>query len=759
MNERESTGAPVYLLYGPKAWVVDEARRLAPATQRQIWLDSVQAPAAWQGMRTLLAETAALVAPAAFAALVACHRPVLAVLDPAWASALTIDERDARDALRADWLSYDSHGLVNRQPLLTAAARLIAEVVEAAEAVIVVPELAELDPQTGYALREALRVERRRLHGLCLGHDPAFSTPPKLRWGVPVTWRLEQVRSLLCDYRLCPGHRVAWLRGPGGSHVLAPPAHDTWSAPGPDTIALDALRAPGLPSASALARALSAMQWAFEAYAFSSAFQLGLALEPHAHMLDRAQQATHAAVTAIAAANLHFVDVPTPGFDEPLYKMYERATALATTTEGAASLAIRLALAKIDRGGPDAERWLDHASALLPQIEDPLRTLYHRAWLAIVAALDQIHHDDLAAADLEIQRACAALDQAEVRSRAALSPACADRLTRDALRARFIVLSHGVIRAFHVVHPLAARWFTQVESANVSPELRLDVFHWALLEDAQDNKAMIHERCRAGIRDAETWWDSRSWYLYQALAADCAYRLGRPAVAAAHLRALLSHGAFGNTGAALVGEVRSLALRALLRSGDHAAFDDAEARWLADASAPGHPEAHALKALALAMRGECDAVASALDTAIELAVEQGDHGMMLHVAVIAAQAMLRAQKDDEARQLLASAWELAEDEPGRFSQAVLPHDCVRLCVLQVRLTAASDAITFRALELLPASMSESETWWDVTELLEQAITCHRRGAVLSSSARSGLALVRRLAGNRVEWRSRLDALP
>jgi hypothetical protein len=730
-------------------------------------------------MRQLMACAADLVERSAFDRIIARNRPVIAMLYPEQPIALTADERASSMAVRADLQSHYTHSTASWRPLIEIAAVLIADVVEMTGAVISVPELANLDPQTAYALIEAARTHRQRLSSLYVGHDPAFARSPTWVWGVPVSWRLEQIRAQLCDYQLCPRSREVWLHDPGEATSVPPVPENAWNTRSPDAIALATLAAlsetqPVAPAV--LDDCVSALRWATEVYAFAQAFQIGALLEPYRERLDRAAQANHAWLTAVAATNAHFVDTATPGFDEPLYAMYERALALCSDPVMHASLSTRLAFAAVERGGGKVGAYLERATALVHGLEAPLAASYYRAWLAIAHALDRIHDADLLAADHHAQIACTMFTQAAVLAGTTLPRPQAERLQREASCARFMVMAHCATHAAGIDDTLAARWLAQAEAEQTTPVghvdvehaehtrvsalavLRFEVFHWVLLRQSDDDWRLVYERCRVGIHDAEHYWDARSWYLYHAVAAECAYRMGLSADAAVHCRRLLAAGAFGSPGIALVGDIRPLALRVLLRVGDHAAVLALVERWQADPTSPPSAESRALTAGAYAVLGERSSAMAALGVAIEDAVELGEHVAMLRVATMVVQVLIQLNDRDEAIRALDNVWELAEDEPGQFSGAISPSDCLRLCTLHVQLIGMTGVLLVRALALLPQCLSDAESWWDITTLLDQLVCWYRRGGQLPPEAIAALTIVRRFARDRTEWQARLCLL-
>jgi hypothetical protein len=621
-----------------------------------------------------------------------------------------------------------------------------------------VPELADLDATTGHALLAAWRTHRRRLCGLWIGHEPALVRPAELAWGVPVCWTIAQVRAQLCDYQLAPGCRVTWLAAHGPTAPIPPAA----ASPGPDAHALAVLdatipprldaraeldAAPG-PAADALAGCIAAMRWAIEAFAFGAAFRIGARLEDHRDRLDRAGQAAHAQLTAIAATCAHFVDTATPGFDERLDAMYARAIELAGDPVDAAALVVRRAFAAVERGGANPASHLDAAAARLAQVSDDQGGSYHAAWLAVARALHQLHDAPRAVAARVVEQACATIDQADRHAAAAGVPAH----RRDLASARFVILAHAAREAAPGDPDRAARWLAQAarDRAHLPVVHRFEVLHWVLLPQRDDDRAVIYERCVEGIRDAERCWEARAWYLYRALAADSAYRLGRLVDATVHVRALLAIARFGHPGIALVGDLDALARRVLFRAGAVAELA------AVTGAAASEAEAQALIARVAAGRGDPTAADAAIEQAIERAVTCGAQAAMCRVAVIAVQVMHALGRGAEACAALDSAWQLAEDEPGAWSAAVAPSDCLRLCLAEAALRGAPAALVERALAVLPACMADADSWWDVDDVLDLLIA--RPEAAASDLARAGLAVVRRLARNRTTWRARLAAL-
>lgn len=749
------------------AEIVRQTARSGPSSPIA-WLGRAPDAGAWEGTRQLTARAAELLAPAAFDDLRARHRPVLALLYPEAGLALTAPERAARDALCADPRSLSTHSAGSWLPLIQAAAALIADALAATRAVAAVPELAWLDAQTRHALVEAFRVHGERLAGLHVGHDPAQTSEPVRVWGVPVTWDAARIQLQLCDYQLAPRSEVRWLDGradgDGDDDDGIPPALvNAWSGRSPDAIALATLAGSAPPSSAALDDGVRALRWASRAHAFRAAFRIGALLEPHRHRLDPAAQAEHAALTAIAATSTHFVDVATPGFDDQLYAMHERAIALAPDAMSHAALSVRLAFAGVDRSAPAVDAYLARAGASVQAVADGPWARYLAAWNSVVQALHALHRHDLTAADGCAQAACAQFTAAAERAAAAWPAPEADRMQREAACGRFLVLSHAAIHAGGTDDDRASRWRAQAEHERASvPVVALfEVFHWVLLRQRDDDRAAIYERCLVGLRDAERCWEARSWWLYHAIAADCAYRTGRSREAAAHCRPLLAMTARNpaNPLLAWAGDVRPLALRALLRSGDHAAFHALAQRCLADPAGPPPAELRAQIAAAHAACGEPASARDALERAVDDAVAGGDRAAMLRVATLAAQVMARLDDRAEALRALGSAWDLAEDEPGQFADPIAAPDRLRLCVLQARLAGPTGALLSRACAALPASLADAESWWDVAELLDLLAGWLPHDGPPSPEIEAGLATVRRLAPQRADWRAALDRLP
>lgn len=754
--------APIHVLFGSHGRVVAEIMRRTPSSSPIAWLMGNPAEAsAWEGTRQLTAQAAELLEPGAFEHLLARHRAVLALLYPEVTITLTEQDRAVRDGLGADPRSLYTHSAVSWQPLIQAAATLIADALAAMNAVAAVPELARVDVQTRHALVEAFRAHGGRLAGLHVGHDPALADDPLVVWGVPVTWEVARIQLQLCDYQLGPCCEVLWLQGDGAAAVPLGPVN-AWSGRPPDATALVALAAPTPPSRTALDACVFALRWAASVYAFQVAFRLGVLLEPHRPLLDPAARAEHATLTAIAATNSHFVDVPTPGFDDLLYATYERAIELAPDAVAMAALSVRLAFAGVDRGAPAVKRYIDRARSSVQALADEPWASYHGAWLSIAQALHELHLRDLAAADGFAQAACAQFASAVDRAAAMWPAPQADRLRREASCGRFLVLSHCAIHAGGVDDERASRWLAQAEQerAHVPTMALFEVSHWVLLRHRDDDRMLIYERCVMGIRDAERCWESRSWCLYQGIAADCAYRIGRDHEAAEHCRELLRLSA-NNPGNPLIswaGDIRPLALRVFLRTSDHPAFVELAQRCLTDPQGPAPAEVRAQIAYAHAMRGEPANARAAIDLAIDEAIAGGDRVTMLRVATLAVQIMVVLDDRVEALHALDSAWDLAEDEPGQFAEAVPPSDLLRLCVVQSRIGGATSALLSRACGLLPSSLADAESWWDITELLAVIVDWHQCGGALSPDMRAGLSSVRRLASNRADWRAALHRL-
>jgi hypothetical protein len=760
MSAADVTRAWIHVMYGARGRVVAEVSRLASTRSPIAWLDGdAEAPHAWQGLRQLAACAADVAGPAALAKVTARHRHVLAILYPEMRADLDDDEAARSRALCADQRSHYTYSWASLQPLIQAAASLVVDLLVLTSAVVSVPELADLDALSRFALFEAFRVHGGRLIGLCVGHDPALARPPELQWGVPVNGGIAPVRGQLCDYQLSPDCRISWLAELGPSRASPGVPMNVWSAASPDASARGVLGAQSAAQAQ-LEHCMFAMRWAFESYAFEQVFRLGLLLEPHRLRLAPEMQAEHASLTATAASNVNFVDRPTPGFDETLFAMYERAIALCADPDAAASLATRLAFAAVDRRGARVDERLERATVMVARLDDSVWTSYLGAWLAVSLALHELHREDLAAAYSYQRRASAALERAVVLGIRALSRPLADRLQYEASCVRFMILAHCAVHAAGLDDRMAAQWLAETEEARsgVPSFLMFEIFHWALLPQRDEDRRCVYERCCAGIHDAEGLWNARSWYFYVALAADSMYRLGDAREAAEQLCKLLARGSFGNPARAQVGDLGELALRVFLRAGYLAELLDTAERWLADPSATDSAVARAMMGWALAVRGDGPGAATTLDAAIEDAVAGGDRRTLLCVAIIVVQVMMVRRDDAEALRALDSAWQLAEHETGQFSDDVSAQDCLQLCLLQGRLVGPTHQVVARALALLPSCLRSAESWWDVTELLDHALACRDRDAALPADARAGVALVRRLVHNRPEWRPRLDLL-
>lgn len=743
------------MIYGSSGPVVEEIAREVPVSARIVWLTGEPvAPPAWQGTRQLIAFAADVLARGAFDALLARHRPAVAALYPERAIELSGDERSA--VLHADPRSLHTHSMASWQPLLQAVAALVADALEATGATVAVPELARLDAATSHALVEVFRCHGERLAGLRLGHDLAWATEPILVWGVPVTCSIAQVRRQLANYQLAPLVEVVQVVGTDEAVVPSGPVND-WSGPTPDAIALGMLDEAAPRSPAALAACVRAQRWASEVYAFGAAFRIGALLEPQRAQLDRAAQAEHAALTAVAATNTCFVDTATPGFDEPLYAMYELAIELATDPIAVAALAVRLAFARVDRAAPEVERYLARASASVGVLADALWAQYYGAWLEIARALHELHRRDLAAVDRAAREACAGLDAAVAAATAAWPPPQSERFAREAAYARFLVLSHGAAYAADKDDARAARWLAHAEreSARGAAFALYEVFHWVLIRQREVDWQVLHARCLAGIRDAERDWQAANACIYRAVAADCAYRCGRVAEAVTHYRRLLALDVPGNPAVAWVGDIRARALRAFLRAGDGAACAALGARLVAE---PAPVEIRGLVARALAAQGDQAGAIAAVERAIDEAVDEGAHVTMLRVALIAAQVMSALDDRAELSRALDTAWELATDSSGAWSEVASPADRLHLCVLQAHASGATKDLLARACAELPASLSDAESWWDIAELLDVIAAWQAPGAALPAEIYSELSVVRLSARYRADWQATLAKL-
>jgi tetratricopeptide (TPR) repeat protein len=747
----------IFMLYGASgpvtAWIEHAA-----ATARVAWLggESVEPPA-WHGARQLIAFAADALAEDAFAAVIARHRPIVAALYPERANepALSDDEHAVRAALAADPRSLHTHSAASRHPLVLAIAALLADAIAATGAIVAVPALAWLDALTARTLIEVFRGHGDRLAGLYVGHDLAAAIAPILVWGQPVTWTAAYVRAQLADFQLAPRVEVVHVSGAGEARWPTGPTN-AWSAPTLEAIAL-AILARSSASADELALCVRAQRWASEVYACSAAFRIGVLLEPFAARLDRAAHAEHAALTAVAATNTHFVDVATPGFDGPLYAMYERALALTRDPIAAAALAVRCAFAGVDRAADDVEPFLARAAASVAAVHAAPWADYFAAWLDIAHAVHALHRHDLVAADRATRAACAALDRAVVAVTAAWPSVHAERLAREAAYARFLVLSHDASAAIGEDDARAARWLAEAEAeaAHGAELARYEVFHWVLIEDQHD-WPLHYARCLAGIRDAERDWQAVHACVYRAAAADGAYRLGRLDDAVAHYQRLLTFDTDVNPAVDWLREVRPRALRAFIRAGDRAACLALARRMLTE---PGASSSSAdVIAHALAMCGERAEAIALLEQAIDAAVDAGEHVAMLRVAIVAAQVMRALADRDELGRALDTAWGLAIEDDGTWA-AVTPADArLRLCLLQAHATSATVDLLARACAALPACVADVESGWDIAELLALIAAWRAPDAALPTEIATDLCVLQAHAHARADWQAGLSAI-
>lgn len=681
----------------------------------------------WNGARSLIEELRSRRGDAAIDAVLARHRPAASCVPGLFDTAeLDPGERCERRALAAVQESHLSHNLLVQAPLFTAWADLLADLLAGEDGPLVVEELSRLDRESLAALRALYRVHPDAAPPLVAGFDPtrrpAEPDADGLLWDDP---NQDALRVALA-FAALDGGRVDDL-GRGSDDPAPPPRLEVEKSAGEvsavDERALAILRTRRPLGADSRLVAVEAVRQSFACFSFTTALRLGLELLAAGPALSAEERADVHGIVALAAHNRQFRSDGNQALARFLEHHLERALAAEERPARRSCLCYRLAVTRGRRRKDFAAGCTWAARAIEEAREAPVpawQRAHLEAWgrnIRAYALMGQRRLDD-ATADCEA--AFVLLDRVLAeRSGPALDDP--DPLVRETAYTHSLLADNlAALAKLHHDEAGFARWKTVADEIAVAvPGLtRFEAILWIDLHRAAGHPDLALPRAEAGREAARREQDPLREYSYTVQMADLVDRLGDPERSLELYReAIALRQRLGDP--EVLRPLQPIAAMVALRHGDAAAaqtlIDDALAAAADDAA----------RAQLLARRGRVFAVLSEatlaeqdLNRAIDLASADGHRDVLLDVAILAAGAARQLGRDEEAREALTRALEIAEVDDA--SEENTPPPAALLFAAELGLAELGEAPRerlIRALRLLPKALEDTETWWMLNRLL------------------------------------------
>jgi len=506
------------------------------------------------------------------------------------------------------------------------------------------------------------------------------------------------------------------------------------------------------------------MQAAFAGFAFTTTLRLGLALFEHEPELTPEQAADAHGLLALSAHNRQFRSGGNIRLAEFLRRHLERAFRAETRPGHRSAVAYRLAVThgrRMKHIGAGIE-WADQAiqesqSARIEGVD----AANLESWGRNIRAFMLTGRDRLEEAATECESAFHRLSAIlETRPDPLSSP---DACLREIVFSRSLLADNlAAIAQMAGDSDRLETWKGIADQLTEEvPELeRYEARHWIAIYRKKLRLDAAADKARRGLDAARASQDALREYRYTVESADLEYRLGDAKAALAgfeqanELRRRLEEPGF-------LKPVRLSAAAAAARAGNVAKAQD----WVRQALDRLDPSADDARAQILAFlgrlaarRSDGDEAESRINEAIALAVDSGERDTLLAVAVAAGRASQHLERADEASRAYRQALEIAgsqgSGEPAPPPPAALEL-AVHLGLWEIEPNRPSADAAVRCLTLLPAALTEAETWWHLPRIVGMVSDCNQLGLELPGTPEldASLQTLRDAVGQR-ETRSR-----
>jgi len=646
---------------------------------------------------------------------------------PSLAGTLSSTERAEREKLAARLDGHLGHnGLISR-PLFHKWAAFLLDLMAEGKFTIAVPSLHDLELESLAVVNSIYQVYADRAPPLVVGYDPEGPDPEADDDGI--VWPLPRaaVLTTALTFQAEPDAEILDLAAAKSPKVTGASWLDdqvSYTDEDLEAQAYLALRGSTDSRPGELATlVVPAMQAAFRAYGWTSALRLGVELLAQGPELTPAHAAEVHGIVGLAAHNRQF---RTESGNSRLEAFLERHFRLALESEKRPAIrsahSYRLAVT-LGRRHKDFEAALPWADKAIEEARAPglvgLQSAYLEAWGRNIRAFVLAFTGRSQQAVEDAETAFALLEDA-----ADQAPHRGDE-TRNPWDAEFsrVVLAHNLVALGLLNGDMerALRW--QQTACEIDAEYpgiaKLEAKGWLALYSLSLRFDLALPQVLKGLTCAQADRDLVMEFRLTRDAGDVCYRLGEAERAhefferARELRARL-----GNPPSLLPQEVSMAA--AAVRAGRYEAARQVLEHALADPWyqwPDAQAEVLAWIGLMHAAAGEGRKADSAMDQAIDRAVESGKRDTLLRIAVAAGSACRLLGRPKEAEEAYRRAVDLAKvDDAGGA-----PPPAAEWLRAELGLSGHAGAESdperlVQALRLLPEALQDEECWWDLSRL-------------------------------------------
>ena len=682
---------------------------------------------AWHGLRTLIETLPSIRTPNEIESLREEHWSALARVpglfgpnedqDPDNGSSRPLMAAGTRPLMAARTLSHLSHNFLLQKPLFEALADFVNAATADTDTRLVVPDLAVLDRESLGLLRTLFRRHPQTAPSLIAGFDPDRVTPEPDADGLIWELNSEEVWQVA----------LGFLSLPEAEAIDLPKSSD----PSPDA---DVFQGPhghlppsfsDLSTSQKVANAVGDIRTAFQCFAFETTLRGGLALVRGDAELSPRHRADVHGLIALAAHNRQFRSSGNRRLAEFLCEHLNLALEAEDRPAERSALCYRLAVAHGRRlkdrqeGLLWSERAIEEAGrAELPAAEAAIL----EAWGRNIKSFMLTTTGRLPDAAEECKKAYSRLDRAlETEETPLQSPRAA---VREAAFSRSILADNlGAIHQMSGDVEGTRHWKTISDGHNRQvPEVeRYEAPFWIATYRDQLRFDAARDRARRGLNAARRDQDALREYRYGIEVADLSYRLRDAKGALTHFKE--AENLHARVGAPSFLRLPRLApAAAASRAGQ---LEEALARidsMLSELPADrlvARSQVLALKGLCLARAGHAEPAETAMNEAIDLAVDSGERDLLLSVAVSAGRASQLLQRDEDAREAYLQAVEISA-EKGESDVPAGLELAAHLGFLETSEPSSDQTrIVRHCLNLFEEALEDAETWWRLPRLAIQ----------------------------------------